>query len=102
MLQFLVYTLVIEACFSGRAAGGSGTGWKAGTWYGGGGLLPPMCLGLRAMFCRRLLSTLLDVLEARLSRVLGPRERERERRRRGERKRESKRCYGGEKMTRVK
>lgn len=91
MLQVLVYTLVIEACFSGRVAGGSGTGRKAGTWYGGGGLLVPMCLGLRAMFCRRLLSTLLDVLEARLSRVLGPRERKRKKeKKRKRKKRESK------------
>lgn len=87
MLRVLVYTLVIEACFSGRAAGGSGTGRKEGTWYGGGGLLVPMCLGLRTMFWRRLLSTLLDVLEARLSRVLGPREGEKEEE---EEKRESK------------
>lgn len=65
-------------------------GRKAGTWYGGGGLLAPMCLGLRAMFCRLVLSTLLDVLEARLSRVLGPRERKRkkEKKKRKEKKKE--------------
>lgn len=33
-------------------------------------LVVPMWPGLRAGFCRRLLSTMLEVLEARLSRVL--------------------------------
>jgi len=54
--------------FSGCVAGGSGTARKEK-----GGPLPvarPRWPGLRARFWRRLLSTMEDVLEARLSRVL--------------------------------
>ena len=68
-------TLVMEArqalgfwSFSGCGAGGSGTARKEK-----GGPLPvarPRCPGLRARFCRRLLSTIEEVLEARLSLVL--------------------------------
>lgn len=45
-----------------------------------GGPLPvaiPRCPGLRARFCRLLLSTMLEVFEARLSRVLSQEEEER-------------------------
>lgn len=54
----------------------------------------PMCLGLRAKFCRRLLSTLLDVLEARLSRVLGPRERKRKKKQRKKERKERRESKG--------
>lgn len=67
-------TLVMEArqfddfwSFSGCVVGGSGMARKL---KGSPILLVPMCPGLSAGFCRLLLSTMLDVLDARLSRVL--------------------------------
>lgn len=67
-------TLVIEArqlgdfcSFSDCVVGGSGIARKLN---GGPMLVVPMWPGLRAGFCRRLLSTMLEVLDARLSRVL--------------------------------
>ncbi len=67
-------TLVMEArqlgdfcSFSGCVVGGSGIARKLN---GGPMLVVPMWPGLRARFCRRLLSTMLEVLDARLSRVL--------------------------------
>lgn len=68
-------TLVMEArqfddfwSFSGCVVGGSGMVRKLN---GSPILLVPMWPGLSAGFCRLLLSTMLDVLDARLSRVLG-------------------------------
>ena len=67
-------TLVMEArqfddfwSFSGCVVGGSGMARKLN---GSPILLVPMWPGLSAGFCRLLLSTMLDVLDARLSRVL--------------------------------
>lgn len=67
-------TLVMEArqfddfwSFSGCVVGGSGMVRKLN---GSPILLVPMWPGLSAGFCRLLLSTMLDVLDARLSRVL--------------------------------
>lgn len=67
-------TLVMEArqfddfwSFSGCVVGGSGMARKLN---GSPMLLVPMWPGLSAGFCRLLLSTMLDVLDARLSRVL--------------------------------
>lgn len=67
-------TLVMEArqfddfcSFSGCVVGGSGMARKL---KGSPMLLVPMWPGLSAGFCRLLLSTMLDVLDARLSRVL--------------------------------
>lgn len=67
-------TLVMEArqfddfwSFSGCVVGGSGMARKLN---GSPMPLVPMWPGLSAGFCRLLLSTMLDVLDARLSRVL--------------------------------
>lgn len=67
-------TLVMEArqfddfwSFSGCVVGGSGMARKLN---GSPILLVPMWPGLSAGFCRLLLSTMLEVLDARLSRVL--------------------------------
>lgn len=67
-------TLVMEArqlgdfcSFSGCVVAGSGIARKLN---GGPMLVVPMWPGLRAGFCRRLLSTMLEVLDAKLSRVL--------------------------------
>lgn len=71
-------TLVMEArqfddfwSFSGCVVGGSGMARKLN---GSPILLVPMWPGLSAGFCRLLLSTMLDVLDARLSRVLHKRQ----------------------------
>lgn len=73
-------TLVMEArqfddfwSFSGCVVGGSGMARKLN---GSPILLVPMWPGLSAGFCRLLLSTMLDVLDARLSRVLRKRRQE--------------------------
>lgn len=57
--------------FSGCVVGGSGMARKLN---GSPMLLVPMWPGLSAGFCRLLLSTMLDVLDARLSRVLHQKE----------------------------
>lgn len=74
-------TLVMEArqfddfwSFSGCVVAGSGMARKLN---GSPILLVPMWPGLSAGFCRLLLSTMLDVLDARLSRVLHRRQQER-------------------------
>lgn len=71
-------TLVMEArqlddfwSFSGCVVGGSGMVRKL---KGSPILLVPMWPGLNAGFCRLLLSTMLEVLDARLSRVLHKRQ----------------------------